>query len=266
LRCSGPSASPRPVTNPELIGKLQSCIREDFLAQLKKNGAEREHSDKAVKTDREGAQKNEVSAEKEGRNHEGKHNEDQDDQKKDKQGHDLHGKEHARPTVEPSEDTVLELEKDEPQAPEVDGKTAGLSCPGSVRYGYDKLKAQGGCSAKENSTIGAFEEFAVVYHWVRIREGIECSFTLKSPTHVYTLQVRALSASLVGCSNVACCSALLRRPASHQSASSGRWTTSTGRILSLISRRVTRSTLSNVASAERINWTSTRTLGKAAWA
>jgi cathepsin B len=71
----------------------------------------------------------------------------------------------------------------------VDGIEENTQCPGSARYGYDKIKALGGCLPKQKSTIPAWSEFKVTYHWTQVEDGILCKFSLESAKHGFTLEV-----------------------------------------------------------------------------
>ena len=62
---------------------------------------------------------------------------------------------HELPTTLAAEDTVSH--GTEP----VGSQVTDLTCPGSVKYGYDKLKALGGCLPKEKSEMGPFSDFKV---------------------------------------------------------------------------------------------------------
>ena len=62
---------------------------------------------------------------------------------------------HELPTTLAAEDTVSH--GTEP----VGSQATDFSCPGSVEYGYEKLKALGGCLPKEKSEMGPFSDFKV---------------------------------------------------------------------------------------------------------
>jgi hypothetical protein len=65
-----------------------------------------------------------------------------------------------------------------------------VACPEFAKYGWEKIKALGGCNAKYSSvSIAPFEAFAIAYHWVQVQDGIICEFSLTSKNHGFTLQV-----------------------------------------------------------------------------
>jgi hypothetical protein len=67
-----------------------------------------------------------------------------------------------------------------------------VECPHSAKYGWEKIKALGGCNAKYASAIAPFEEFVVDYHWAQVQDGVLCEFSLTSKDHGFTLQVSSL--------------------------------------------------------------------------
>jgi hypothetical protein len=77
-------------------------------------------------------------------------------------------------------------------------------CPNSVAYGYNKIRALGGCQPKEHSAVAPFKEFKVTYHWVEIEDGIVCKFSLESSDHRFTLQASDASVGPSCGSRISC--------------------------------------------------------------
>jgi hypothetical protein len=209
MRC-GASVNPTPVKNPEQLGSVQSCVRQDHVAVGPDETAPAppvttltpaartvspvprvDPSDsKAATLAPSETQSASKTSDVPANLIDSKRASSQD------------GVSTARPTrvdgrtpVERALGAIRDLD-DAVKGPELDTQiTSGAICPGSARYGYDKLKLLGGCSPKARSAIADFEEFNITYNYVRVRKYIECSFTLKSPDHVFTLHVRSIDSS-----------------------------------------------------------------------
>jgi hypothetical protein len=80
-----------------------------------------------------------------------------------------------------------------------------VACPDFAKYGWEKIKALGGCNAKYSSaSIAPFEAFAIAYHWVQVQDGIVCKFSLTSKDHGFTLQVCLLAPEPYLCAAARC--------------------------------------------------------------